>query len=113
MRYRFHSDTNQSEFIHTLDYAGVDYGVTGYVVSVPTPAQWVAQHARDLGAAPIVEKAEVSGGTTGVDPFLDTSATSYRAVASTLYPDASTQIASEQAKLKTPKTKRRTTRSQP
>jgi hypothetical protein len=113
MRYRFHSDTNQREFIDTLDYAGVHYGVTGYVVSVPTPPQWVAQHARDLGAAPLIEKADVPGGTAGVDPFLDTGATSYRAVAPTPYADTSNQIASQQAKLKTPKTKRRTTRSQP
>jgi hypothetical protein len=111
-RYEFASDTNQRVFTDTLEYGKVPYGVAGYVVTVHDATDWVDQHAQDLGGTVLPERDD-GHSTTGVDPFLDIHATAQRAVAETPYRDVSNQIDSQKPQLKSVKTKRRKTRSQP
>lgn len=111
-RYEFGSDTNQRVFTDELDRAKVAYGVAGYVVTVHDATDCATRTALDLGGTELPERDD-DHSTTGVDPFLDIHAAAHRAVAETPYRDVSNQIDSQKPPLKSVKTKRRKTRSQP
>ncbi len=111
-RYEFASDTNQRVFTDDLDRGKVPYGVTGYVVVVHAAPDWVERLAQDLGGTALPERDD-GHSTTGVDPFLDIHATAYRAVAETPNTYELNPVDKTKPQLKSVKTKRRKTRSQP
>lgn len=112
-RWRFPSDTNRQHFVAALIDAGVLHEVTDDEhVEVPTPQQWCAGFAQDLGGED-VEPRDESHSSSGVDAFVDLDAYRRRGSMDVPFRDVSNQIASQQPALKSVKTRRRKTLGQP